>query len=593
MTTFLNRELQRRAGKIRYNSTEAGVKHDQGKHVLMGKNQQGQSVEIPTEDVMANEALVAKGNEKDGFTRMGSYEMLEETPIPEGGMFRMPPPQVAMAGIKALSNPEAMPFNLYPKDDVNLEYIDYITEFFKQKFKMEDISTSNVALGYGTYDLVNGLLSVMMGGDADNRDIILGQENEYHGYARVADRWDGEIEFIKELSEDSLRAWFDNNPDKADRAEVLFFSNPSATSGKVYSKEELEGIARVAEEKNLFVIVDQIFATSVFEPEETEFMTFANLPDMAERTATLWGPSKDWGAANMRQGYVVAPEEVIQHMYLHSQYGYVTISKVLQEMGKELLEMALEENPPWLQENVAELKERRDLMMEKIDSINDNLHEKLSQSNPTAYQELLDFYAERGEGNGVKDEEKSESSRPFDFLKVAYKPEASHTMIVDFDEVLAVDMYNRQGELVKDNVDVTGYMLEYGLPTSPLSSTGNESSQVRFSYSQFGQEATMPVYLRELIELQAEWMNESFNANINLEGTQEELEKFAKTQGLELDPRYKDITTYAEAFEVGKERLSETLDQMGKALEDLVESQDVWRERRFAAMQKNTGNVRS
>ena len=175
-------------------------------------------------------------------------------------------------------------------------------------------------------------------------------------FVRLADKWDAEMRFVEPFSKDGLQEWWNNNTYAQKNVDTLFFSNPVASTGYVYSKEELEGIAEFAKEKDLFVVVDQIYGTSVYEPEKRELISLAALPDMAERTATLWGPSKDWGAPNLRQGFAAMPEEVAEVMYAHSQYSILTISKLQQVMGETLLDIALEKDTPWLKETNDELK---------------------------------------------------------------------------------------------------------------------------------------------------------------------------------------------------------------------------------------------
>jgi aspartate/methionine/tyrosine aminotransferase len=58
------------------------------------------------------------------------------------------------------------------------------------------------------------------------------------------------------------------------------------------------------------VVVDQDFERNVYDGKE--YITFATLPGMKERTITVFGTSKDLGLTGFRVGYMVAPPQIIQ-----------------------------------------------------------------------------------------------------------------------------------------------------------------------------------------------------------------------------------------------------------------------------------------
>lgn len=90
---------------------------------------------------------------------------------------------------------------------------------------------------------------------------------------------------------------------------ALILCNPSNPSGKVFSKEELQVIARLAERYDTFVITDEVYEHIVFAPHRHHY--FAALPGMAERTISCSSLSKTYSITGWRLGYVIAPPEIV------------------------------------------------------------------------------------------------------------------------------------------------------------------------------------------------------------------------------------------------------------------------------------------
>jgi aminotransferase len=88
------------------------------------------------------------------------------------------------------------------------------------------------------------------------------------------------------------------------RTRGVVINSPSNPCGKVFTPDELESIAALAQEHDLFVLTDEIYEYFVF--DGTRHITFATLPGMAERTITISGLSKTFSITGWRVGYLVA-----------------------------------------------------------------------------------------------------------------------------------------------------------------------------------------------------------------------------------------------------------------------------------------------
>ncbi len=100
------------------------------------------------------------------------------------------------------------------------------------------------------------------------------------------------------LDADALRAAI------TPRTRGIVVNSPSNPSGKIFSRSELEAVAALAIEHDLFVLTDEIYEYFVF--DGAEHISLATFPGMAERTITISGLSKTFAITGWRIGYLIA-----------------------------------------------------------------------------------------------------------------------------------------------------------------------------------------------------------------------------------------------------------------------------------------------
>lgn len=91
---------------------------------------------------------------------------------------------------------------------------------------------------------------------------------------------------------------------------VLLYSSPCNPSGVVYTREELEEIAKLAKEKDIWVICDEIYGKFVFDGRKHD--SIVSIEDMRDNAILVDGPSKRFGVPGWRLGYVAGSPEVIK-----------------------------------------------------------------------------------------------------------------------------------------------------------------------------------------------------------------------------------------------------------------------------------------
>lgn len=100
------------------------------------------------------------------------------------------------------------------------------------------------------------------------------------------------------------------------KTRAIVINTPGNPSGKVFSQTELEALAELALEHDLFVFCDEIYEHFVYPGHQ--HISMATLPGMRERTITFSGFSKTYSVTGWRIGYLVADPRWIPSIgYFH------------------------------------------------------------------------------------------------------------------------------------------------------------------------------------------------------------------------------------------------------------------------------------
>ena len=139
------------------------------------------------------------------------------------------------------------------------------------------------------------------------------------------------------------------------RTKVLYVNSPSNPTGGVLTRADLERLAAIARERNLWVISDEAYEDVVFEGEH---VSIASLPGMYDRTIPLYTFSKSYAMTGLRLGYVSIKDPVMRERAKKILfYTASNIASVVQHGGIG----ALEGPQDCIETFRTELRARRDL----------------------------------------------------------------------------------------------------------------------------------------------------------------------------------------------------------------------------------------
>ena len=102
------------------------------------------------------------------------------------------------------------------------------------------------------------------------------------------------------------------------KTKILVLPFPNNPTGAIMTREELEPIAEVVKEHDLYVMSDEIYSELTYKETHT---SIASLPGMRERTLVINGFSKSFAMTGWRLGYVCGPEVILEQMLKIHQYA--------------------------------------------------------------------------------------------------------------------------------------------------------------------------------------------------------------------------------------------------------------------------------
>ena len=147
-----------------------------------------------------------------------------------------------------------------------------------------------------------------------------------------------------------------------DKTKLIILNSPQNPTGGILSKQDLETVAKVAMEKDIYILSDEIYINIIYEGKHE---SIASIPGMQERTIILDGYSKTYAMTGWRLGYGAMPADLAEKVTqlqvnsnsctaTFSQYGALEAITGPQD---EVLHM------------VAEFKKRRDVIVDGLNQI--------------------------------------------------------------------------------------------------------------------------------------------------------------------------------------------------------------------------------
>jgi aminotransferase len=148
-----------------------------------------------------------------------------------------------------------------------------------------------------------------------------------------------------------------------DQTKLLVLNFPNNPTGGTMAPEELEKVAELAIEYDLFVLDDEAYEKFRWDDQKPTFI--GSLPGMKERTLTSFSFSKTYAMTGWRIGFSVGPSEVISNM--------ISLQEHVLSMPTSISQKAAQAAVAGPQNSVKEMietfRKRRDIITNGLDSI--------------------------------------------------------------------------------------------------------------------------------------------------------------------------------------------------------------------------------
>lgn len=140
------------------------------------------------------------------------------------------------------------------------------------------------------------------------------------------------------------------------KTKAIILPYPNNPTGAIMTKAQLEAIAGIIEQHDLFVISDEIYSELTYGGRHC---SIASLPGMCERTVVINGFSKAFAMTGFRLGYAAGPEDMIAAMVKIHQYFMLCAPTASQYAGEEALRHELDTEFAQVGKMVSDYNRRR------------------------------------------------------------------------------------------------------------------------------------------------------------------------------------------------------------------------------------------
>ncbi len=150
-----------------------------------------------------------------------------------------------------------------------------------------------------------------------------------------------------------------------DKTVLMVVNSPCNPTGGVFSKETLEGLAKLAVEHDFWVISDEIYDHIVFEGKHESILQFQGMP---ERTVLLNGSSKSFAMTGWRMGWSATKNPEMKGKIEHLQINDTSCPAAMNQWA--LLEaVSGAESPAAVEKMRLEYLRKRDLISKLVNDI--------------------------------------------------------------------------------------------------------------------------------------------------------------------------------------------------------------------------------
>jgi len=152
-----------------------------------------------------------------------------------------------------------------------------------------------------------------------------------------------------------------------DKTKMICLCNPHNPLGKVYPLEDLDKLLTVAEENDLWIMNDEIWADIVY--SDSKFRSILELgKERNKKTLSVFGFSKSFGIAGLRAGCIYAHDKEAFDSILQESEVLTTAGGIT-SLSQIAIISCMDKSYYWLEEFIRHLEDNRDYAVERINKM--------------------------------------------------------------------------------------------------------------------------------------------------------------------------------------------------------------------------------
>ena len=183
-----------------------------------------------------------------------------------------------------------------------------IDRYIKRKYKVSYNPAKEIIVTVGGSEGIDIALRAML----NPGDEVLLPQPSYVSYEPCTILASGVPVIIDLKEENGFKLTAEQILEKiTDKTKILILPFPNNPTGSILGYKELEEIAKVCIEKDLFVLSDEIYCELTYAGDHASII---QVPGMKERTILINGFSKSYAMTGWRLGYACGPEKIIEQM---------------------------------------------------------------------------------------------------------------------------------------------------------------------------------------------------------------------------------------------------------------------------------------
>ncbi len=234
-----------------------------------------------------------------------------------------------------------------------IELREEINNYLKRRFDVCYDPKSEIIITVGGSEAIDIGLRAML----DPGDEVLIPQPSYVSYEPCTILAGGVPVIIELKNENEFRLTKEELLDAiTDKTKVLILPVPNNPTGAIMERKDLEDIAKICIEKDIFVMSDEIYSELTYGKDH---VSIASLPGMKERTILINGFSKSYAMTGWRLGYACGPKTIIEQMTKIHQFAIMCAPTTSQYAAVEAIKNG--------DEDVAKMREsynqRRNFLM--------------------------------------------------------------------------------------------------------------------------------------------------------------------------------------------------------------------------------------